>query len=90
MGDERFFSDAFNDAGFHCALYSHMMANGEPFMYEAVNFNTHVNVTGGWSYVDGFKAAHSFLKQTLQPRDVLLTLGAGDVWKVGMEVLKKI
>ena len=41
-------------------------------------------------YVDGFKAAHSLLKQTLQPRDVLLTLGAGDVWKVGMEVLKKI
>ena len=39
-------------------------------------------------YADGFKAAHSLLKQTLQPRDVLLTLGAGDVWKVGMEVLK--
>jgi UDP-N-acetylmuramate--alanine ligase len=41
-------------------------------------------------YADGFKAAHSLLKQTLQPRDVLLTLGAGDVWKVGMEVLKKL
>ena len=40
-------------------------------------------------YVDGFKAAHSLLEKTLQPRDVLLTLGAGDVWKVGMEVLKK-
>jgi len=40
-------------------------------------------------YADGFKAAHSLLKQTLQPRDVLLTLGAGDVWKVGMEVLNK-
>ena len=41
-------------------------------------------------YVDGFKAAHSYLKQNLQPRDLLLTLGAGDVWKVGMEVLKKL
>jgi UDP-N-acetylmuramate--alanine ligase len=41
-------------------------------------------------YVDGFKAALSHLKQTLQPRDLLLTLGAGDVWKVGMEVLKKL
>ena len=41
-------------------------------------------------YADGFNAAHSLLKQTLQPRDVLLTLGAGDVWKVGMEVLKKL
>ena len=40
-------------------------------------------------YADGFKAAHSLLKQTLQPRDVLLTLGAGDVWKVGEEFLNK-
>jgi UDP-N-acetylmuramate--alanine ligase len=41
-------------------------------------------------YVDGFKAALSHLKQVLQPQDLLLTLGAGDVWKVGMEVLKKM
>jgi UDP-N-acetylmuramate--alanine ligase len=34
-------------------------------------------------HTDGFKAALSHLKQTLQPGDVLLTLGAGDVWKVG-------
>jgi UDP-N-acetylmuramate--alanine ligase len=34
-------------------------------------------------HADGFKAALSHLKQTLQPGDVLLTLGAGDVWKVG-------
>ena len=40
-------------------------------------------------HADGFKAALSHLKQILQPGDVLLTLGAGDVWKVGMEVLKK-
>jgi UDP-N-acetylmuramate--alanine ligase len=40
-------------------------------------------------YADGFKAALSHLKQTLQPGDVLLTLGAGDVYKVGEEVLKK-
>jgi UDP-N-acetylmuramate--alanine ligase len=40
-------------------------------------------------YADGFKAAHSLLKQTLEPRDVLLTLGAGDVWKVGEMFLKK-
>jgi len=41
-------------------------------------------------HTDGFKAALSHLKQTLQPGDVLLTLGAGDVWKVGMEVLKMV
>ena len=40
-------------------------------------------------YADGFKAVHSLLKQTLQPRDVLLTLGAGDVWKVGEVFLNK-
>ena len=38
---------------------------------------------------DGFKAAHSRLKKILQPGDILLTLGAGDVWRVGEEVLKK-
>jgi UDP-N-acetylmuramate--alanine ligase len=41
-------------------------------------------------HADGFKAALSHLKQILQPCDVLLTLGAGDVWKVGMEVLKMV
>jgi UDP-N-acetylmuramate--alanine ligase len=40
-------------------------------------------------YVDGFKTALSHLKQTLQPHDLLLTLGAGDVWKVGEKFLKK-
>jgi UDP-N-acetylmuramate--alanine ligase len=37
----------------------------------------------------GFKAALSHLKKTLQPGDVLLTLGAGDVWKVGEMFLKE-
>jgi len=40
-------------------------------------------------FADGFKAAHSLLKQTLQPGDLLLTLGAGDVWKVGEMFLNK-
>ena len=40
-------------------------------------------------YVDGFKAAFSYLKNNLLPGDVLLTLGAGDVWKVGEAVVKK-
>jgi UDP-N-acetylmuramate--alanine ligase len=41
-------------------------------------------------YADGLKAVLSYLKNNLQPGDVLLTLGAGDVWKVGEEVLKKL
>ncbi len=40
-------------------------------------------------YADGFKATLSCLKQTLQPGDVLLTLGAGDVYKVGEKFLNK-
>jgi len=28
------------------------------------------------------------LKQTLQEGDLLITLGAGDVWKIGEEFLK--
>jgi UDP-N-acetylmuramate--alanine ligase len=40
-------------------------------------------------YADGFKAALSHLKQILQPGDVLLTLGAGDVYKVGEMFLNK-
>jgi UDP-N-acetylmuramate--alanine ligase len=40
-------------------------------------------------YASGFKAALSYLNQTLLPGDVLLTLGAGDVWKVGEMFLKK-
>ena len=40
-------------------------------------------------HADGFKDALSHLRQILKPGDVLLTLGAGDVYKVGEEVLKK-
>jgi UDP-N-acetylmuramate--alanine ligase len=36
-----------------------------------------------------FKAAVTHLKDILKPGDILLTLGAGDVWKVGSEILKK-
>jgi UDP-N-acetylmuramate--alanine ligase len=36
----------------------------------------------------GKKDAIAYLKENLKPGDVLLTLGAGDVWKVGMDMLK--
>ena len=39
-------------------------------------------------YARDFDAAVSHLKQILKPGDILLSLGAGDVWKVGMDVLK--
>jgi UDP-N-acetylmuramate--alanine ligase len=34
--------------------------------------------------------AIAFLKEKLKPGDVLLTLGAGDVWKVGRDILKAL
>jgi UDP-N-acetylmuramate--alanine ligase len=40
------------------------------------------------NYTPDFKTAESFLADLLQPGDVLLTLGAGDVWKSGESILK--
>jgi len=39
-------------------------------------------------YMDDFQAVSSYLLDMMRPGDVLLTLGAGDVWKVGDAVLK--
>jgi UDP-N-acetylmuramate--alanine ligase len=41
-------------------------------------------------YAEGQKDAVTYLKENLKPGDVLLTLGAGDVWKVGMGILKAL
>jgi UDP-N-acetylmuramate--alanine ligase len=39
---------------------------------------------------DKMKNAVDHLKENLRPGDVLLTLGAGDVWKIGMKILKEL
>lgn len=39
-------------------------------------------------YFESKEKTISYLKETLVPNDVLLTLGAGDVWKIGEAVLK--
>ncbi len=39
------------------------------------------------SYAPGFAGALKILHEKLQPGDLLITLGAGDVWKVGEEFL---
>ncbi|MBT8373048.1 MAG: UDP-N-acetylmuramate--L-alanine ligase, partial [Deltaproteobacteria bacterium] len=36
------------------------------------------------------KKAVTYLKKNIKPGDILLTLGAGDVWKVGMEILEEL
>jgi len=40
--------------------------------------------------MDGMESIVTYLKDVLRPGDLLLTLGAGDVWKVGMAVLKEL
>ena len=39
---------------------------------------------------EGQEDALAYLKKNLKPGDLLLTLGAGDVWRIGMEVLKEL
>ncbi len=40
--------------------------------------------------MDGMESALSYLKDVLRSGDLLLTLGAGDVWKVGTAILKEL
>ncbi|MFH1102958.1 MAG: UDP-N-acetylmuramate--L-alanine ligase [Pseudomonadota bacterium] len=41
-------------------------------------------------YKDGFEEVHTALNEILHAGDILITLGAGDVWKVGEETLKRL
>ena len=55
---------------------------------KAISEHGHKNVY----FKNSRQEAVSYLKETLRDNDVLLTLGAGDVWKVGedfLEVLEK-
>ncbi len=47
-------ADAFNWPGYHVILFSRLLASGQPELYEAAGYNAHINVYGGWSYVDGY------------------------------------
>lgn len=46
--------DVLNQAGFHVAVFTHLLQSGEPALIEAVGYNVHVNTYGGWSYVNGY------------------------------------
>ncbi|MCP4623928.1 MAG: UDP-N-acetylmuramate--L-alanine ligase [bacterium] len=41
-------------------------------------------------YAAGMQNALDHLKSSLKPGDILLTLGAGDVWKIGEQVLREL
>jgi UDP-N-acetylmuramate--alanine ligase len=51
---------------------------------ERINAHGHKQVI----FAEGIAAAAAQLKSLLVPGDLLLTLGAGDVWKVGAELVK--
>ncbi|HEY3447973.1 MAG TPA: hypothetical protein VGK67_16575 [Myxococcales bacterium] len=46
--------DCLNLASEHVVLFSHLLANGEPVLYESAGFNVHRNASGGWSHVSGY------------------------------------
>lgn len=52
-------------------------------LVESISLHGHKNVRG---VADGSEA-HVFLTDTMTPGDILLTLGAGNVWRVGEAVL---
>jgi UDP-N-acetylmuramate--alanine ligase len=55
-------------------------------LFEEIQRHGHKNVV----YAENFEAAISHLKTILASNDILLTLGAGDVWKVGEMLLKAL
>ncbi len=52
-------------------------------LFEGIRAHGHKKVV----FFEDKKEAVSYLKEFLEKGDILLTLGAGDVWKVGMDVL---
>ena len=55
-------------------------------LFEEIQRHGHKDVV----YMDGLEAAVSHLKKILKSNDILLTLGAGDVWKVGEMLLEAL
>ncbi len=55
-------------------------------LYEAIRAHGHKQVL----YMENFETAAMHLKKILKKGDILLTLGAGDVWQVGQKVLKDL
>ena len=55
-------------------------------LFDGIRSHGHRNVV----YMESFETAVLHLKETLTSGDVLLTLGAGDVWKLGEMVLEEL
>ena len=55
-------------------------------LYEGIRLHGHKQVV----FKDNFDEALSYLKDIVGSQDILLTLGAGDVWKVGETFMQKV
>ena len=55
-------------------------------LYEGIKKHGHKNVV----YMDGIESVVSYLTGCLKEKDILLTLGAGDVYKVGEKLLESL
>ncbi len=55
-------------------------------LYEDIKAHGHKDI----AYMNTMEESAGYLKGRLEKGDILLTLGAGDVWKVGEEILQKL
>jgi UDP-N-acetylmuramate--alanine ligase len=56
------------------------------FLCEEISAHGHKDAI----YMDDMESAVVYIKEKLRRNDILLTLGAGDVWKVGMALLDSL
>lgn len=86
------FASAFRDS--HIVIINDIYAaNEEPIphisaelIYQKIKEEQRENVY----YIPGRRDTVSFLKNMISSGDIVITMGAGDVWKVGTELAKKI
>ena len=68
--------DVFNDAGYHVAMFSSLLANGDPAIYESAGYNVHYTPSAGWSYLDGYMtkpdAKPDRVRQELLSHDIVV------------------
>ncbi len=55
-------------------------------LYEGIKMHGHKEII----YAEGFEKALSYLKEILKEGDILITMGAGDVWKIGEKILLEL
>ena len=87
----RQFGDAFNDADF--IIITDIYSAGEkpiPGVNSKLIVDTVLssNSRARLAYLPKLKNIQNYLKEHLEPGDMLLTMGAGDVWQVGEEYLE--